>query len=304
MPRFFAFLLAFMGAMMGVVISGNLVQLAFFWELTSLFSFLLIGYWHHTAAARDGARMALTVTATGGLALFAGVLVLGHIVGSYELDVVLAAGDRIREHPLYLPALVLILLGALTKSAQFPFHFWLPHAMAAPTPVSAYLHSATLVKAGVFLMARLWPVLAGTDAWFLIVGTAGLVTLLHRRLCRHLPERPEGAAGLFDHQPSRADHPAARPEQRARPGRGGLPHPEPRGLQVLALHGGRHHRPRDRHARHPAPVRAEPLHALHRAPRAGGRGGDGGRAAAERLPLQGDVLRRGARRPRRRCRGC
>lgn len=177
-PRFFAFLLAFMGSMTGVVVSGNLVQLAFFWELTSLFSFLLIGYWHHTAAARDGARMALTVTATGGLALFAGVLVLGHIVGSYDLDAVLAAGDRIRGHPLYLVALVLVLLGALTKSAQFPFHFWLPHAMAAPTPVSAYLHSATLVKAGIFLMARLWPVMAGTDAWFLIVGTAGLITLL------------------------------------------------------------------------------------------------------------------------------
>lgn len=177
-PRFFAFLLAFMGAMTGVVVSGNLIQLAFFWELTSLFSFLLIGYWHHTEAARDGARMALTVTATGGLALFAGVLVLGHIVGSYDLDAVLAAGDRIRAHSLYPVALVLVLLGALTKSAQFPFHFWLPHAMAAPTPVSAYLHSATLVKAGVFLMARLWPVMAQTDAWFLLVGGAGLVTML------------------------------------------------------------------------------------------------------------------------------
>ena len=177
-PRFFAFLLAFMGSMTGMVLSGNLIQLAFFWELTSLFSFLLIGYWHHTPAARDGARMALTVTATGGLALLAGVLVLGHIVGSYDLDLVLASGDRIRAHPLYLPALILVLLGALTKSAQFPFHFWLPHAMAAPTPVSAYLHSATLVKAGVFLLARLWPVLAGTEAWFWIVGTAGLITLL------------------------------------------------------------------------------------------------------------------------------
>ncbi|MDO9500050.1 monovalent cation/H+ antiporter subunit A [Falsiroseomonas sp.] len=177
-PRFFSFLLAFMGAMTGVVISGNLIQLAFFWELTSLFSFLLIGYWHHSAAARDGARMALTITATGGLALFGGVLVLGHIVGSYDLDVVLASGDLIREHPLYLVALVLVLLGALTKSAQFPFHFWLPHAMAAPTPVSAYLHSATLVKAGVFLMARLWPVLSGTEEWFLLVGGAGLITML------------------------------------------------------------------------------------------------------------------------------
>ncbi|MBX6321096.1 MAG: monovalent cation/H+ antiporter subunit A [Rhodospirillaceae bacterium] len=176
--RFFAFLLAFMGSMLGIVLSGNLIQLTFFWELTGLFSFLLIGYWYHTAAARDGARMALTVTTLGGLCLFAGVLVIGHIVGSYDLDVVLAAGDRIRAHPLYLTALVLVLLGALTKSAQFPLHFWLPHAMAAPTPVSAYLHSATLVKAGVFLLARLWPVLAGTDVWFWIVGTAGIATLL------------------------------------------------------------------------------------------------------------------------------
>ncbi|MBC7734406.1 MAG: monovalent cation/H+ antiporter subunit A [Bacteriovorax sp.] len=177
-PRFFAFLLAFMGAMSGVVLSGNLAQLVLFWELTSLFSFLLIGYWYHRQDARRGARMALTVTGTGGLCLLAGVLVLGHIVGSYDLDVVLGAGAQVRAHPLYVPALVLVLLGALTKSAQFPFHFWLPNAMAAPTPVSAYLHSATMVKAGVFLMARLWPVLAGTDEWFWIVTGSGLITLL------------------------------------------------------------------------------------------------------------------------------
>ncbi|KQM79961.1 monovalent cation/H+ antiporter subunit A [Xylophilus sp. Leaf220] len=177
-PRFFAFFLAFMGAMVGVVLSGNLLQLAFFWELTSLFSFLLIGYWHHRKDARRGARMALTVTGSGGLCLMAGLLLLGHIVGSYDLDVVLAEGDLVRAHPLYLPTLLLILLGTLTKSAQFPFQFWLPHAMAAPTPVSAYLHSATMVKAGVFLMARLWPVLAGTDEWFWLVGGAGLCTLL------------------------------------------------------------------------------------------------------------------------------
>src|SRR5690606_35537531 len=131
-PRFFSFLLAFMGAMLGIVLSGNLIQLVFFWELTSQFSFLLIGYWQHRADARDGARMALTITATGGLALFAGALVLGHIVGSYELHYVLASADLLRSHPLYLPLLVLILLGAFTKSAQFPFHFWLPYAMAAP----------------------------------------------------------------------------------------------------------------------------------------------------------------------------
>ncbi|GAA4325523.1 monovalent cation/H+ antiporter subunit A [Pigmentiphaga soli] len=177
-PRFFSFLLAFMGSMLGVVMSGNLIQMALFWELTSMVSFLLIGYWHHRADARRGARMALTVTAAGGLCLFAGVLVLGHIVGSYELDDVLASGELIRTHPVYTLALVLIALGALTKSAQFPFHFWLPHAMAAPTPVSAYLHSATMVKAGVFLLIRLWPVLAGTSDWFWIIGGAGLCTLL------------------------------------------------------------------------------------------------------------------------------
>jgi multicomponent K+:H+ antiporter subunit A len=177
-PRFFSFFLAFMGSMMGVVLSGNVVQMVLFWELTSLFSFLLIGYWHHRRDARRGARMALTVTGAGGLCLLAGVLVLGRIVGSYELDVVLASGELIRAHPLYTATLVLMLLGAFTKSAQFPFHFWLPRAMAAPTPVSAYLHSATMVKLGVFLMARFWPVLSGTEEWFWLVGGAGAITLL------------------------------------------------------------------------------------------------------------------------------
>src|SRR6185437_4750011 len=152
--RFYSFFLGFMGAMLGIALSGNLIQLLFFWELTSLFSFLLIGYSHQNAHARDGARMALIVTSAGGFCLLAGVLVIGHIVGSYDLDRVLASGEVIRSHALYVPALILVLLGALTKSAQFPFHFWLPHAMAAPTPVSAYLHSATMVKAGVFLLVR------------------------------------------------------------------------------------------------------------------------------------------------------
>jgi len=177
-PRFFSFLLAFMGAMLGVVLSGNLIQLVVFWELTSVTSFLLIGYWHHRADARRGARMAFTVTASGGLCLLAGVLILGRIVGSYDLDVVLAARETILSSDLYLPALILIALGALTKSAQFPFHFWLPHAMAAPTPVSSYLHSATMVKAGVFLLMRLWPVLSGTDEWTWVIAGAGTCTLL------------------------------------------------------------------------------------------------------------------------------
>jgi multicomponent K+:H+ antiporter subunit A len=177
-PRFFSFLLAFMGSMLGVVISGNLILLSIFWELTSIFSFLLVGYWYQNASARDGARMALTITGIGGFCLLVGLILIGQIVGSYDLDAVLAAGDRIRSHELYTPALLLIFLGALTKSAQFPFHFWLPNAMAAPTPASAYLHSATMVKAGVFLLARFWPVLAGTDQWFFILGFAGMITLV------------------------------------------------------------------------------------------------------------------------------
>lgn len=177
-PRFFSFFLAFMGSMLGVVLSGNLIQLVLFWELTSLTSFLLIAYWYHRIDARRGARMALAVTTGGGLCLLAGVLMLGRIVGSYDLDVVLASGDLVRAHSWYVPILVLIALGALTKSAQFPFQFWLPHAMAAPTPVSAYLHSATMVKAGVFLLVRLWPVLSGTDTWFWLIGGAGLCSLV------------------------------------------------------------------------------------------------------------------------------
>ncbi|MDP1525707.1 MAG: monovalent cation/H+ antiporter subunit A [Rhodocyclaceae bacterium] len=176
--RLYAYLLLFMGSMLGVVLSENLIQLLIFWELTSLSSFLLIAYWRKREAARRGARLALTITGAGGLALLAGFLLLGEMVGSYDLSVVLASGDIIRAHPLYVPTLVLILLGAFTKSAQFPFHFWLPHAMAAPTPVSAYLHSATMVKAGVFLLARLFPALSGTPEWTWLVGGVGVATLL------------------------------------------------------------------------------------------------------------------------------
>jgi multicomponent K+:H+ antiporter subunit A len=178
MGRFFAFIMLFQGAMVGIVLSDNILLLLIFWELTSLSSFLLIGYWTHLPEGRQGARMALTVTGAGGLAMIAGMLILGNIAGSYDLSVILTQRDAIQASDWYLPALILIVMGAFTKSAQFPFHFWLPHAMAAPTPVSAYLHSATMVKAGIFLLARMWPVLSGTDAWFIIVTTTGLVTML------------------------------------------------------------------------------------------------------------------------------
>ena len=178
MGQFYTYLLLFQGAMLGIVLSDNILLLLIFWELTSLSSFLLIGYWKHLPEGRQGARMALTVTGAGGLAMIGGVLILGNIVGSYNLTDILAQGDVIKASEWYMPALILILIGAFTKSAQFPFHFWLPHAMAAPTPVSAYLHSATMVKVGVFLMARMWPVLAGTDPWFYIVATTGLITMV------------------------------------------------------------------------------------------------------------------------------
>lgn len=177
-PRFYSFLMAFTGAMLGILLSGNALMLVVFWELTSIFSFLLIGYWHGNPNARDGARTALVITAGGGVCLLAAMLLLGQIVGSYQLDRILNSGDIIRAHPLYLPVMVLFLIGAFTKSAQFPFHFWLPGAMAAPTPVSAFLHSATMVKAGVFLLIRFSPALGGTDTWFYVVTGTGMITLI------------------------------------------------------------------------------------------------------------------------------
>lgn len=176
--RFLSFLMLFQGAMVGIALSRNVLLMLVFWELTSLASFLLIGFWRDKAEARQGARMALTITGGGGLALIAGMVLLGKAAGSYDLATILARADMVQASPLYVPMLILIFAGAFTKSAQFPFHFWLPHAMAAPTPVSAYLHSATMVKAGVFLLARLWPVLAGSDLWFGIVTTVGLATML------------------------------------------------------------------------------------------------------------------------------
>jgi multicomponent K+:H+ antiporter subunit A len=176
--RFYVYLLLFMASMAGVVFANNLLLLWFFWELTSISSFLLIGYWHHRSDARKGARMALIVTGAGGLALLGGFILIGQTVGSYNIDQLLSSGDVIRHSSRYHTILLLLLLGAFTKSAQFPFHFWLPHAMAAPTPVSAYLHSATMVKAGIFLLARLHPVLSGTTSWFLIVSVTGMLTML------------------------------------------------------------------------------------------------------------------------------
>ncbi|WP_439533204.1 monovalent cation/H+ antiporter subunit A [Polymorphobacter sp.] len=186
--RFYLLLLAFAGGMLGVVLAENILLMLFFWEITSLTSFLLIAYKYKDQETRIAARMALAVTGGGGLLLLAGLLLLGDIAGSYMLTDILASGDLIRAHAGYPVMLGLVLLGAFTKSAQFPFHFWLPNAMAAPTPASAYLHSATMVKAGVFLLCRLYPALAGTDLWFLLVTTTGAVTFVlgaYLALLRH-----------------------------------------------------------------------------------------------------------------------
>jgi multicomponent K+:H+ antiporter subunit A len=176
--KFFATLMLFMAAMLGIVLSDNLLLLVVFWELTSISSFLLVGYWKHKAEARDGARMALAVTGGGGLVLLAGVIVLGLIAGTYDLSQMLGRGAEIQADPRFPLALGLILVGCFTKSAQFPFHFWLPQAMAAPTPVSAYLHSATMVKAGLFLMMRLYPVIGGGALFEGVVASVGLLTMV------------------------------------------------------------------------------------------------------------------------------
>jgi multicomponent K+:H+ antiporter subunit A len=183
--KFFSQLMLFMAAMLGIALSDNLLLMVVFWELTSISSFLLVGYWGSDpkkgADARAGARMALAVTGGGGLALLAGVVLLGQMAGTYDLSTMLntpGVVDKVQADARYPLMLVLVLLGCFTKSAQLPFHFWLPQAMAAPTPVSAYLHSATMVKAGLFLMMRLTPVIGGTELFQGIVATTGLLTMV------------------------------------------------------------------------------------------------------------------------------
>lgn len=176
--RFYSFLLIFMAAMLGLVLSDNLLGVFIFWELTSISSYLLIGYKHRYEESRKAALTALIVTGSGSLAMLAGFILLGMIGGQWDISQLDNQHDLIRAHSLYLPILVLVAFGAFTKSAQFPFHFWLPGAMAAPTPVSAYLHSATMVKAGVFLLARLNPVLGSTDEWRMLITSFGLATML------------------------------------------------------------------------------------------------------------------------------
>ncbi|MBU0677807.1 MAG: DUF4040 domain-containing protein [Verrucomicrobia bacterium] len=176
--RFYVLMLAFMASMVGVVLSDNLILLFVFWELTSITSYLLIGINHEEEANVKAALQALVVTAGGGLVMLMGIVMLGNIAGTLELSELIARGEVIRQHPLYFWTVICFFVGCLTKSAQFPFHFWLPNAMAAPTPASAFIHSATMVKAGVFLLFRLTPVLGGTEIWFRVLTSAGAITMV------------------------------------------------------------------------------------------------------------------------------
>ncbi|RNA68832.1 Na+/H+ antiporter subunit A [Alteribacter keqinensis] len=175
--NFYVYLLMFMGAMLGVVLSDNLIVIYVFWELTSLASSLLIAYWFHKEKSRYGAQKSMLITVTGGFAMLAGFSLLYVITGTFSIQGIIEQSQVVIESPLLVPTVLLVLLGAFTKSAQFPFHIWLPDAMEAPTPVSAYLHSATMVKAGIYLVARFTPVFGGTSIWFWVVSLAGLITL-------------------------------------------------------------------------------------------------------------------------------
>ncbi|WP_174615730.1 Na+/H+ antiporter subunit A [Virgibacillus ihumii] len=177
LKHFYVFLLLFMGAMLGLVLSDNILVLYVFWELTSISSFLLIAFWYHRKRSREGAEKSLLITVSGGFAMLVGFIMLYVMTGTFSVREIIREVSQYTDHTLFLPAMVLILIGAFTKSAQFPFHIWLPDAMEAPTPVSAYLHSATMVKAGIYLVARFTPVFGGEALWFWLVGGVGCLTL-------------------------------------------------------------------------------------------------------------------------------
>ena len=177
LTHFYIYLLLFMGSMLGIVFSDHLMMLYVFWELTSISSFLLIAFWYQRKGSRYGAKKALLITVLGGFAILVAFIMLYVITGTFRIQEIFASIDIIKNHSLLLPVMILILLGAFTKSAQFPFHIWLPDAMEAPTPISAYLHSATMVKAGIYLVARFTPVFGGEQFWFWMVSSVGLLTL-------------------------------------------------------------------------------------------------------------------------------
>lgn len=177
--NFYVYILIFMGAMLGLVFSDNILVLYVFWELTSISSFLLIAYWYQRKNSRYGAQKSMIITIFGGLAMLAGLIMLTMMTDTYSIREMMNSISNVATNTLFLPAMILILIGAFTKSAQFPFSIWLPDAMEAPTPISAYLHSATMVKAGIYLVARFTPLFGGHAEWFWLVSGVGLITLIY-----------------------------------------------------------------------------------------------------------------------------
>src|SRR3990167_3343576 len=178
LSRYYIYLFLFMASMLGLVLSDNLITLFIFWELTSISSYLLIGINHQQSAARDAALKTLFVTVIGGLSLLASFILIGIVTHTYSLAIMLSQNGLLQHHPLFIAIFLLMLIGAFTKSAQFPFHFWLPAAMEAPTPVSAYLHSATMVQGGVYLLAPFHPLMSHSPWWFTIITAVGGLTMI------------------------------------------------------------------------------------------------------------------------------
>ena len=225
---FYVYLLIFMGSMLGVVLSDNLFVMYVFWELTSISSFLLIGYWYHRKQSQYGAQKSMLITIAGGFAMLAGIVLTHSVTGTFSVRETLQQADAVLSSPYYGAILSLFSIGAFSKSAQFPFYIWLPDAMEAPTPVSAYLHSATMVKAGVYLMARLTPVLGDTKQWFWSVTGVGLFTMFWAAFIAIRQTDFEKDIGFFHCQPTRVDDRPSRVRDRISHFGGGIPPVEPR----------------------------------------------------------------------------
>jgi multicomponent Na+:H+ antiporter subunit A len=259
--RYLSLLSFFAGAMLGLVLADDIIVLFLFWELTSISSFFLIG---GLGEGKAGATRAFIITALGGLALLAAGILLSVITDTTSLHQILSSSEVVAASPLLSTAIVLLLLAAFTKSAQFPFHFWLPGAMVAPTPVSTYLHAATMVKAGIYLLFRFTPLFAGEPLWTYPLVLVGLGTAVFAAVVA-VKARPQVPARVLDRQPARAPDRTDRHRHPVGAGDGRAPRAGARAVQGHAVHDGGHRRARDRHPRSPGARWSAPPAAAHRA---------------------------------------